>query len=63
MINARAIQTIVTFIRECIRIAGLVISGAYIKLRNKISQKFGDRSGAFKVYNKIIDNKKFQSGG
>ena len=45
MINSRVMQTIITFIRECIRIAGLVISGTHIKLKNKISQKFGDRSG------------------
>ena len=62
MINPRAMQTIITFIHECIRIAGLVISGTHIKLNNKISQKFGDRSGAFKVYIKITDNKNFRVG-
>ena len=62
MINPRAMQAIIAFIRECIRIAGLVISGTHIKLKNKISQKFGDRSGAFKVYIKITDNKNFKVG-
>ena len=62
MINPRAMQAIITFIHESIRIAGLVISGTHIKLKNKISQKFGDRSGAFKVYIKITDNKNFRVG-